>query len=735
MKFAVKAAAAVLSVLMLLSVCGVRVSAQTEEFLSSESFTYTATESGAVLTKYTGDAPEVAIPQSIGNLPVTQLGEGLFSGHSEIVSVIVPEGVISILDRAFEGCTALRLLSLPDSLEHIGRSAFSGCSSLTFADLPEGIKSIDARAFEGCSSLKGIFFPTSLADVGEAAFLGCTSLEAAVVGSKDTKFAPDAFGTPRDSLTVAAPEAAAVRSLAGCKFITLSGAEALEFTSVSGGLAVSGVKGTPEAIIVPEKVDGKTVTEIASLALARQEKLFAAVLPNSIKSIDAKAFSDSRQLVFAKLPTHMKNTLSESIFDGCSSLSCVNIPEGIIRIEDYAFRACTSLDSVIIPSSVSRLGSGAFTGCSSLSLVVAVCPEPELSSKNGTEESVAFGGVPENMKIIAFDGVGWSDGLWWPNGLASFGKIGYEVEAIDHKCFCRETVVTPVGCGGVGHSTFECAFCGDKYDRLYPPTDHLFVSLGILEDGVETFRCRSCTENYLCYHIDHAEADVKIDRTASGAETISAITLIFKGTTLVEGTDFTLMREYDAEQRRAKLHIDGAGEYVGSYDFAYDIATGALKRGYMLTVEGGVGSGLYYAGDIVSVDVAEIPEGYKTVWSSDGVEFTATGPYGAAFRMPQRDVRVSISFAPKQETEPPETTPPVTEPPETTPPETTPPETTPPETTEPSPYDKTPEGQRYMKMFVILGAVLGISLVALILVLILSGKKGGRDNDNNEEAK
>jgi len=91
----------------------------------------------------------------------------------EADSYIVPKGVTSIGDKAFEGCESLTRISLPDSVTSIGAESFSFCSSLTQISIPEGVTSIGNRAFYRCSSLTQTSIPASVTSIGDYAFIGC----------------------------------------------------------------------------------------------------------------------------------------------------------------------------------------------------------------------------------------------------------------------------------------------------------------------------------------------------------------------------------------------------------------------------------------------------------------------------------------------------------------------------------------------------------------------------------
>ena len=56
--------------------------------------------------------------------------------------VTVPDGVDSIGDSAFYGCTGLTKLALPQGLKEIGGNAFLGCEGLSYIDIPDGVETV-----------------------------------------------------------------------------------------------------------------------------------------------------------------------------------------------------------------------------------------------------------------------------------------------------------------------------------------------------------------------------------------------------------------------------------------------------------------------------------------------------------------------------------------------------------------------------------------------------------------
>ena len=93
----------------------------------------------------------------------------------------VPEGILSIEDRAFSCCSSLQSVSLPNSLRSIGVGVFEFCGALKSVSIPETVTTIGDRAFFQCSGLESVVVEGASTTIGEGAFDGCTSLESVVV--------------------------------------------------------------------------------------------------------------------------------------------------------------------------------------------------------------------------------------------------------------------------------------------------------------------------------------------------------------------------------------------------------------------------------------------------------------------------------------------------------------------------------------------------------------------------
>ncbi len=153
---------------------------------------------------------------------VTNIGRGAFANCSGLTSIIIPESVTSIGESAFSGCSNLivtvsknnpayaseddvlfnkdktlliwyslkkaeKEYTIPNGVTSIGNNAFSGCSSLTSIIIPDSVTSIEAWAFDRCSGLKSIIIPKNVVSIGGNAFINCKSLTSVTISNPDCK--------------------------------------------------------------------------------------------------------------------------------------------------------------------------------------------------------------------------------------------------------------------------------------------------------------------------------------------------------------------------------------------------------------------------------------------------------------------------------------------------------------------------------------------------------------------
>ncbi len=89
---------------------------------------------------------------------VTSIGDYAFNNCTGLTSITIPNGVTSIGYSAFYNCTGLTSITIPDSVTSIGRFAFSACTKLTSVTIPDSVTSIGDYAFYGCTKLTSVMF-------------------------------------------------------------------------------------------------------------------------------------------------------------------------------------------------------------------------------------------------------------------------------------------------------------------------------------------------------------------------------------------------------------------------------------------------------------------------------------------------------------------------------------------------------------------------------------------------
>ena len=182
-----------------------------------------------------------------------------------------PDGVTSIGDCAFYGCSSLTSVTLPNSVTSIGVGAFYGCSSLTSVTIPNSVTSIGVGAFEYCSSLTSVTIPNSVTSIGDSAFAFCSSLTSVTIPSSVTSIGDWAFSD--------------------CSSLT--------------------------SVTIPS-----SVTSIGDSAFAFCSSLTSVTIPNSVTSIGNYAFEYCSSLTSVTIPSSV-TSIGEYAFSNCSSLKDV----------------------------------------------------------------------------------------------------------------------------------------------------------------------------------------------------------------------------------------------------------------------------------------------------------------------------------------------------------------------------------------------------------------------------
>ena len=134
----------------------------------------------------------IIIPSIHQGLPVRKIADGGFAGCSELVKVMMVQNgqMMEIGEYAFEGCSALKNINIPEGVRTIQAYAFYGCTSLENIVLPSGLRYLWENAFTGCNQLKSITIADSEVSIADSVFedCGCTIYAEATSAPTDWLF-------------------------------------------------------------------------------------------------------------------------------------------------------------------------------------------------------------------------------------------------------------------------------------------------------------------------------------------------------------------------------------------------------------------------------------------------------------------------------------------------------------------------------------------------------------------
>ena len=234
---------------------------------------------------------EITLPDNLSTI-----GDAAFANCKSLNSIILPENIVSIGDSSFISCP-LSNITIPINTTKVGASAFRNCSKLGQIKILGNIETIDEHAFENCFSLQGIELPQSITTIGISAFKNCTSLQSVIF------------------------------------------AERCNLTKIAGDLSNSQT--------YPQNGVFYNCTSLTSITI-----------PANVEIIEATAFMNCK-------------ALSTLLFEPNSKLQIIGgnihaeaLKDGYGKLDAYgAFTNCTLLTSIQIPISVIEIECAAFYNC------------------------------------------------------------------------------------------------------------------------------------------------------------------------------------------------------------------------------------------------------------------------------------------------------------------------------------------------------------------------------------
>ena len=415
--------------------------------LNEDNKSYSFTSCGQPLT-------DVKILSEYNGRPVTGISDSAFEGCTSLTTVIMPESLQGIGEKAFYGCTSLSKIVIPESVQTIGASAFEGCTSLssfttkensslteigekafmssgiTEIILSDSIKTIGGSAFEGCLALKNVYFGTEsrLNEIGERVFYQATSLLSVNIPSKVAYICDEAFYGCALLTEISIPDnvlSIGKNAFFGCASLkTVFNGENSRLTKISE-------KAFSECTALTSVTLGNSLEYIGNYAFSHCSMLGSIVIPDKVSEIGASTFYLCTELTSVTLGEKLFR-IGNSAFSGCSKLENIDFtPTQVFVMGENLFFGCTSLSEVILPSAINYINYGAFQNCTSLKSIVITSFVSEIGQEafSGCTalESVTFTGSYETViKEKAFYGCTSLEEIVLPRDLVRIEESAFE---------------------------------------------------------------------------------------------------------------------------------------------------------------------------------------------------------------------------------------------------------------------------------------------------------------------
>ena len=287
----------------------------------------------------------------------------LYIDGKEVKELVIPNGVTSIGNYAFQNCKYLTSVFIPNSVTSIGYQAFYQCFGLTSVTIPNSVTSIDDYAFYWCYNLTSVTIGNGVTSIGVEAFRDCNRITSLSIGNSVTSIGYGAFYQCYVLTSVTIPNS--VTSIGDDAFYGcygLTSANIPENVTTIGYQAFSGCSGLT-SIDIPN-----SVTSIGGGAFSSCSGLMSITVPNSVTSIESNTFSGCSGLTSITIPESV-TSIGSGAFWGCSGLTSILIPASVTIIDRMVFSSCSKLTSITIPEGVTSIGYEAFYKCSGLTSV------------------------------------------------------------------------------------------------------------------------------------------------------------------------------------------------------------------------------------------------------------------------------------------------------------------------------------------------------------------------------
>ena len=446
----------------------IKISALTQNGYDEKGFEFTLLEDKSGYELSCGNANlkgNITLPGNFEGLPVKCIADNAFNpqvGSSGFIfnrvttGIVLPKGLKSIGQRAFNQLTELKEIVIPDTVTEIGTDAFARCFNLTNVKLPRNLKEIPERCFLDTKLSSGVL-PDTLEIIGAGAFAvnlvgqygyEGSELSSVVIPASVNYIGADAFKQCEKLKDISFVDPYNLEWIGSYAFSKTAWYEAQADGLIILGDILCEYKGT-----MPENYEltiPSTIKAIVGNAFSYQINLRKVTIPTGVRLIGDVIFCGCSGLEEVSLPSDLKS-LPAGTFGSTTSLKSVSLPDGLTEIERAAFSG-SGLESIVIPSSVKTIGDLAFYGCESLTEIVLPDGLTEIGREVFTKSGLKSINIPSTVKKIGYSAFRRCKSLTeiaLPDGIEYIGNYAFE------ECTSLTEIVIPAAVKELGSGVFS----------------------------------------------------------------------------------------------------------------------------------------------------------------------------------------------------------------------------------------------------------------------------------------